>query len=185
MTSEHGTYSVSDGTRVDFADAMDRWVPLAHEILVQTAKTYNATTTYKQLTEAVQESSGIRTKMLIGHWSGKLLERVAQRAVDAGEPPLTSLCVHQDGTIGPGYLHAPRAVADTPDADVEELAAEHRLLCYRRYAADLPADGGTPTLTAQVSAARSRRARTEPRPRATCPTHFVELSATGVCSDCD
>ena len=185
MTSEHGTYSVSDGTKVDFADAMATWVPLAHEMLVRTASTYNATTTYKQLTEAVQERSGIRTKMLIGNWSGKLLERVARQAADTAEPPLTSLCVHQDGTIGDGYLQAPRAVADTPDADVEELAAEHRFLCYQRYATDLPADGGAPTLTAQVAQARSRRPPSEPARPATCPIHYVELSATGVCSDCD
>lgn len=111
--------------------------------------------------------------------------RDARRAADAGEPPLTSLCVHQDGTIGDGYLRAPRAIADTPDADVEELAAEHRLLCYQRYATDLPADGGSPTLTTQVAQARSKRARSEPARPATCPAHYVELSATGVCSDCD
>lgn len=186
MTSEHGTFSVADGSKVEFADAMDRWTPLAHEILVQTAGTYNRTITYKELAEEVQERSGVRTKSGLQNWIGRLLERVARRTADAGEQPLTSVCVKQDGTIGDGYLLAPRAVEDSPGADVEVLAAEHRLLCYRKYATDLPADGGTPTLTAQVAKARSARAAAaESPPLRMCDLHHVALPATGICADCD
>lgn len=95
--------------------------------------------------------------------------------------------VHQDGTIGIGYLRAPKAVAVDPDVDVDDLAAEHRLLCYQKYADDLPADGGTPTVTPRVAEARARRA-TSNRADAEaklCPIHFVELSTNGLCSFCD
>ncbi|WP_281873128.1 hypothetical protein [Brachybacterium paraconglomeratum] len=185
MLSEHGTYFEADGAKAQFADALAAWVPIAHEVLVQTAGNYNRTTTYKELTDVVQELSGIRTKMLIGNWSGKLLEKVAVRAAEASEPPLTSLCVHQDGTIGDGYSRAPKSVSSDPGTNVEDLAAQHRLLCYRRYADDLPADGGAPTLTAQVIEARSRHGKTGAKPRAICPVHFMELPATGVCAECE
>ena len=177
MTSEHGTYSVSDGTRVDFADAMDRWVPLAHEILVQTAKTYNATTTYKQLTEAVQEARA-SARELITHWIGKLLERVARRV--EGQPPLTSSASIRTERSA-GYFQAPRAVADTP-TPTSRNSPPSTGSCYQRYARTCPRGGAPP------SPRRSRGAIPPSTPTArpaTCPIHYVELSATGVCSDCD
>lgn len=145
--SEHGTYYAADGSKARFKDAMAAWVPIAREVLIDVARDYNRSTTYLELTDVVQERSGIRTKSLIGNWSGRLLEDVAQHAADADEPPLTSLCVHQDGTISAGYSTAPKSVPSDPGADVDELAAQHRLLCYQRYATDLPIDGGVPTLT--------------------------------------
>lgn len=145
----------------------------------------NGLTTYLELTEHVQASSGIRTRMLIGSWSGKLLERVAQLAADRGEPPITSLCVHQDGTIGTGYHRAPKSVLSAPDADVDDLAAEHRLLCYRKYASELPSDGGIATVTPTVAQARPRRRGVIATPRPVCGVHFIELSATGLCGLCD
>lgn len=185
LKSVHGTYRMVDGAKVEFADAMDAWVPLAYELLLDTARTYNRWVTYLEVTERVQEVSGIRTRMLIGNWSGKLLERVAKLAVERGEPPLTALCVHQDGTIGAGYRRAPKSIAADPDADVDDLAAEHRLLCYQKYATDLPADGGSATLTPTVAEARTRRRATSAPPRPVCPIHFVELSATGLCGSCE
>lgn len=41
----------------------------------------NQTLTCKEMIEAVQARSGIRTKMLTSDWSGKLLEHAAKRAV--------------------------------------------------------------------------------------------------------
>ena len=113
-----------------------------------------------------------------------MLERVAQLAADSDDVPLTSLCVHQDGTIGVGYLRAPKSVDVDPTDDVDELAAAHRLLCYRKYATDLPPDGGKPALTPKLVEARARRMATRPAAKL-CPVHFLELSATGVCSLCD
>ena len=185
MAPTPGTYRISDSSPVDFSAALDLWVPLAYRSLIETARRYNRWTTYLDLTEHVQQTSGVRTRMLIGNWSGKLLERVAQLAADRGEVPLTSLCVHQDGTIGVGYLRAPKSVDVDPTADVDELAAAHRLLCYRKYAADLPADGGKPALTPKLAEAGARRTATSRPPAKLCPDHFMELSATGVCSLCD
>ncbi len=185
MSQAPGTYRVSDGAKVEFSEALELWVPLAYDALIETARRYNGWTTYLELTEHVQQVSGVRTRMLIGNWSGKLLERVAQLAADRGEVPLTSLCVHQDGTIGVGYLRAPKSVEVDPTADVDELSADHRLLCYRKYATDLPADGGSPALTPKVAEARARR-KAQSRPEAKlCPVHFIELSSTGECGLCD
>lgn len=185
MKDVHGTDSATNGTKSNFADALESWIPIAHKILTEVASEYNRTTTYSELTDAVQSRSGIRTKMLIANWSGKLLEGVAQRAADAGEPPLTALCVRQNGTIGEGYSRAPKSVLSDPNTDVEDLAAQHRLLCYQAYASDLPADGGVATLTPQVVKMRSLRSTTTVEPRAVCNIHFLEMSANGACGQCE
>jgi hypothetical protein len=188
MTAEDelpGTYRVADGTRVAFADALTSWVPLAYDELVAIAEHYHAVITYGGLSECVQEASGIRTRMLLANWIGQLLEQVAVRAKANSEPPLTSLCVHQDGTIGQGYARAPKSVADTPDEDIEYYAARHRLLCYQKYAKDLPADGGQPALTKAETERRARKKAQEPVRREFCPVHHTELPASGRCDYCD
>lgn len=188
MTAEAkspGTYRVADGARVQFTDALAAWAPFAYGELLATAHKYNAYVTYLELSEHVQELSGIRTRMLLTNWIGKLLEQVAAHAKANGEPPLTSLCVHQDGTIGPGYAHAPKSVADTPGEDIEYYAAQHRLLCYQKYAADLPTDGGQPALTKAEAQRRARKAAQGPTRRALCPVHFTELPASGRCDYCE
>jgi hypothetical protein len=188
MTTEAeppGTYRVADGARVQFADALAAWVPFAYDELLASARKYNAYITYLELSERVQELSGIRTRMLLTNWIGKLLEQVAVRAKANGEPPLTSLCVHQDGTIGPGYARAPKSVVDTPGQDIEYYAAQHRLLCYQKYAADLPIDGGHPALTKAEAQRRARKAAQEPVHRALCPVHFTELPTSGRCDYCE
>lgn len=81
-----------------------------------------------------------------------------RRAKEDNQPPLTSLCVHQDGTIGPGYARAPKATTDEPDEDIEFYAAKHRLLCYQMYATDLPPNGGEPALTHAEGERRRRKA---------------------------
>ena len=182
LPRQGGTFRESDGTPVLWADAMALWVPLAHEELMRTAGRYNEVITYGELAKQVQAASGVRTRKLLPNWIGYLLEQVAQLAADIGEPPLTALCVHQDGTIGAGYERAPRSVEDIPGTDIEVYAAEHRLLCYRRYAADLPEDGGRPTLT-PAEAARRRKAQA-PAPAPVCPEHHLQLSVTGVCDLC-
>lgn len=179
-----GTYRTSDGSPVPFSEALRIWVPLAHAELVSTAHRYHAVTTYKALSEHVQERSGIRTRQLLTNWIGKLLEQVAVVAKDNMEPPLTALCVRQDGTIGEGYAKAPKFVDDIPGDDIEQYAAVHRLLCYRTYAEDLPADGGTPALTQAVADRRARAAGQEPQSRPTCPRCFMVLPFTGTCDDC-
>jgi hypothetical protein len=179
------TYRAADGARVEFADALPVWTPLAYEELLTTAASYGGVVTYKELGEHVQEASGIRTRSLLTNWMVKLLEAVANLAKSKGAPPLTSLCVRQDGTVRPGYAQAPRSVIDEPGEDIELYAAQHRLLCYREFARDLPADGGRPALTLLESARRQRVAAQTPVVRAMCPIHFTEISALGRCDSCD
>lgn len=181
-----GTYRVADNTRVDFASAVAAWTPIAYEELKRTAGRYHGVTTYLELSERVQDVSGVRTRMLLTNWIGKLLEAVAAQAAADGEPPLTSLCVRQDGTIGPGYERAPKSVDDEPGEDIEFYAARHRLLCYRKYAVDLPSDGGHAALTQAERQRRERKARQpEPdRPRVLCATCFTQLPAAGTCDYC-
>ena len=98
--SEPGTYRESDGSAVDFATALAAWTAAARPALVRTAQTYRDTLSYKELSEEVQVVSGIRTKMLPWHWIGRVLGSVARESHQRGEPMLSALCVHEDGTIG-------------------------------------------------------------------------------------
>lgn len=173
------------GAKVSQADAIAAWTVVARDVLLTTARRYHSVITYKELAAEVQEASGITTLQRLDYWIGSLLENVAIEATRRGDPPLTALCVHQDGTIGPGYARAPKSVAADPNADVDQLAAEHRLLCYREYAEDLPADGGVAALTPQVAARTARQRKAEPPARPVCPIHFEELPATGVCGSCE
>lgn len=179
-----GTYRVSDSSPVPFSDAMAAWIPLAYDELIVTARKYHGVVTYRELSERVQEVSGIRTRTLLTNWIGKLLEEVARRAQTAGQPPLTSLCVHQDGTIGPGYARAPKSTTDRPGEDIEMYAAEHRLLCYRKYATYLPADGGAPALTLAEHERRARKVAQESVRRPVCPKCFIELPISSSCDYC-
>lgn len=176
-----GIYRQSDQSPVSQAEALRLWVPFAFDELIVTAGKYNALVTYKELALRVQELSGIRTRVLITHWIGKLLEEVALLATTEGEPPLTSLCVRQDGTIGEGYA---KAVGSDAGNDIELLSAEHRLACYQKYATDLPPGGGEVCLTPAERARRQPRRVPAATPDLVCPNCFVILPATKRCDDC-
>lgn len=175
----------SNGTKISQADAIAAWSIAARDVLLATARRYHAVVTYKELAAEVQRATAITTTQRLDYWIGRLLENVAVEATRRGEPPLTSLCVHQDGTIGPGYVKAPKSVETDLTIEVDQAAAEHRLLCYRAYAEDLPADGGVPALTPQLVERAARKRKAGPDARPMCDSHFVELSSTGVCFMCD
>jgi hypothetical protein len=84
-------------------DAYNAWEPFAIALLVDTAKSYNAFVTYKQLAEFVQDATGITHKALITNWIGELLGRVIAHCADNDIPHLSSLCVTSEGTVGNGY----------------------------------------------------------------------------------
>lgn len=198
-TTARTTYRESDGSPVQFADALRAWTRVGYDYLLETATQYNATITYKDMAEQVQAITGIRTSTTTAHLVNKVLELCAIQAASNGEPPLTSLCVHADGTVGNAYWRTPTAEnVELPtvaaDSDVEMHAAEHRLLCYRKYSPLVPADGGTPTLPerltlkrerAERSAEKKRIAAQEDAPRPVCPTCFTQLPTTGVCWHCE
>jgi len=183
--SRPGTYRESDNSGVPFSEALTEWGRTAHDELLRTASRYNSVITYKELAELAQARSGIRTRVLLTNWIGKLLEQVARRAVDAGQPPLTSLCVHQDGTIGDGYAKAAVMFGAGDIKDVELRAADDRLQCYRAYAEDLPSDGGRARLTRQVAERRARAdSTTQRREPKSCPACHIALPASGICGYC-
>lgn len=193
-----GTYREADGAPVEFADALKVWTPIAYERLLQVAQHYNGLISFKQMAQHVQRESGIRTTATPASMVSKVLDLCAIQAAREGEPPLTSLCLRTDGTVGPGYWQTPTAEdvelpAVTADADVEMHAAEHRLLCYRKHATDLPEHGGIPRIPEQVevrreradrAAERSRAAKRDDAPAAICPSCFTQLPANGVCWHC-
>lgn len=194
-----GTYREGDYTPVEFADALKVWTRIAYERLQGVATRYDAVITYKDLADHVQRESGIRTTTTTVNMVSKLLELCAVQAAAQGEPPLTSLVLRNDGTVGKSYWLTPTS-ADielptvTADSDVELHAAEHRLLCYRKYATDLPDDGGTAALPQHLVDSRERAARKAERariaardeaPKPVCPSCFTQLPANGHCWQCD
>jgi hypothetical protein len=210
MTDQQRSYwRVADGSAVSAHQAHIVWTRAAYPALVDVAGRYHAVISYADLAEAVQEASGVRTRIHQRHWIGKVLSLVILEAHRRGDPPLTALVVNAtDGKVGAGYQEV-LAVAGQPplssEMDREQHAAAARLACYRHFGADLPADGGTPALAPRLRASLERKAATAtatgtrtrtatpaaatatpaaPRPPAICPTCFLELPATRVCDSC-
>lgn len=182
-----GIYLESTEAAVPFMEALGAWAPVAHEVLVETAGRYQGLITNAELSTIVQERTGIRTTMLLPNWIGKLLVRVGALSRQNGEPLLTALCVDIAQRPGPGYEDAVRESGEPVPEDPDQHAAEQRLLCYRRWAADLPADGGEATLTPKVLAHRNRPSHRAPVTAETpvlCPDCFTVLPKTGTCSYC-
>jgi hypothetical protein len=178
----------STGVPVEMQDARSAWVPIARESLLRTAETYNAFITYRDLAEEVQNKSGIRTTQLVHYWIGKVLGVVSTDCHRLNEPLLSSLCVHQNGSVGAGFGVAFDETYGGPrPEDMDLAAAEERLKCYRHFGAQLPEDGGQPVLTPMLLATRNKRATgTRARTvveevRAICPLCFVRLPSSGVC----
>jgi hypothetical protein len=183
-----GTYRDGDGSPVDFATAVSEWTLVALPVLEGVARRYDETITYKDLAEKVQEAAGIRTRVLMMHWIGQVLGGASRESHRRGQPMLSALCVHSDGTVGDGYaVAAVENYGGSPPADLEMHAAEERLRCYQHFGADLPPGGGAPALTPRVAARRAwLAAQAKPGPPATpsCPTCHIALPVSGVCDDC-
>ncbi len=183
-----GTYRASDGFRVDFPDAIAAWTTAALPVLERVARSYHATITYKELGDEVQQVTGIHTRMLLMNWIGQVLGGVSRVSHRRGQPMLSSLCVHSDGTVGVGYSEAilENYGGPLPD-DLDMHAAQERLRCYQYFGADLPPGGGEPTLTPQVAARRAwlaRQARTDSPGQPCCPTCNLTLPLSGICDYC-
>lgn len=180
-----GPWRVSDGTPVPFAEAKRVWAEVAYNVLVTTATKYNHYVTYSELAHQVLKESGINYRPHQRNWIGKVLGLVARRCVEAGEPPLTALCVSTgDECVGVGYEYVLKLTGESVPDDLQPHAAEARLQCYRFYGAELPRGGGEPTLTRRVAERRARVSRPEPPPARLCPVHRIQLPATGICDDC-
>jgi hypothetical protein len=170
-----------------------RWTPAALDVLRETASRYGAVITTTDLADEVLKRTRVESPTSRRTWLSDFLEITALAAARAGDPPLTSLAVQRDGTVGDVYGRAVLATTGDVVKDVEQRAAEDRLLCYRVLAGDLPADGGTPRparprrTTASGTTTRASRAKpaVETKPVKVCPTCFTALPATGLCDYCD
>lgn len=177
-----GTWSEATGKAVKWPEAVGGWSAAATPVLEKVAHHYNGIITYTELADAVQATTGVRTKMLLSNWIGQVLEAIALDCLARSDVLLTALCVHQDGTVGEGYAKAAGYFLGGRPADPETHAAEVRLECYRKYATDMPAHGGAPRLTDQEEA-RRRADAPAPAP-AMCSIHHTVLPKSGQCDDC-
>jgi hypothetical protein len=173
-----------DGEPVPFADALAAWTVAAREALQRTARNYNGYLTYAELAEIVQEQSGIRTPSQVRHWIGRVLEATADECHRRGDPPLTSLCVDRDESVGSGYEHVLALKGVALPADLDHQAATDRLACYVLFAQNIPAHGGYAALTPKVAATRRRAARLNPAPGRLCPSCNTVLPSSGQCDNC-
>ena len=189
MSTLPTTYREIDSDPVEMEQAQQEWAVAARPELERVARTYGEVIRYAELAEAVQASTGIRTRKLMHHWIGAVLTLVGTDCHNRGEPLLSALCVQKDGSIGDGYGVALVKIrgGDLPD-DLELQAAEERLRCYENFGAVMPADGGRPQMTREVTARRRKLAKAarEDAPKATCPKCNIVLPAMGShCYYCD
>jgi hypothetical protein len=202
-----------DASVIGSAAALAAWADAARAVLLEAAGRYRALVTYKQLTTAVQQSTGITTTLPMHQWIGDVLARVTDECQARGEPLLSALCVTLQGSVGQVYADAVEQSRGTRPSDPDEHAAHERLQCYRYWeATGLPRDGGTPLRTAHFKTVR-RTAESKPLPRASpprrtpspnprpaaerpapkpapkpvplCPRCFTQVPASGVCDYCD
>lgn len=123
-----------DGHHVptDVGDAIR--AQIAYEVLRDLAGRWGGIITYGELAAQVEERSGITDTQRRQWWIGRVLDGAARIAAEREEPPLTALCVDATGRVRDGYLSAPKFAPASDSRDPESLAAEHRILCYRRFA---------------------------------------------------
>jgi hypothetical protein len=175
-----------DAAEVGLEESRDAWAEAARPILIEVAKHYQQVITYKDLATRAQWVTGVRSTQQMHYWIGDVLKRVSAESFSRGEPLLSALCVSSDGSVGERYAAAVAApTADLTD-DGDDHAALQRLACYRHFeAADLPADGGSPTLTPQLTArrARAKKVRLAEAPIDVCPKCHTQLPATKVCDN--
>ena len=119
------------------------------------------------------------------YWIGDVLGRVADACAAEETPLLSALCVSAGGTVGDGYAVAVERVRGERPADPEMHAARERLACYAACGADLPADGGRPTLTPAEKKRRAAPAQRSTAPKAkVCPGCHMQMPLKGVCDTC-
>lgn len=179
----------TNATAIGSEAARATWALAARESLIATAGTYHAVTTFKELADAVQERSRVRTTQMRHHWIGDVLARVTVECARRGEPLLAALCVDATGSVGAGYAAAVAEVVGDDIGDPDDHAAQERLACYGHFGAELPRGGGvaalTPMLQKRRERARKSRATDPDRPVRVCPSCHTAVPASGVCDYCD
>lgn len=167
-------------------NARARWAPAAREALLDTARTYQAVVTTKELAALAQTRSKVDSSSQTHYWIGDVLARVARECGRRGEPLLCALCVDSSGSVGSRYAATVEAIRGETPADPDHHAALERLECYRHFGASLPPGGGLPALTPKLKTRRERvqSVAVANRVRPLCPIHHMEYPADGVCEEC-
>ncbi|WP_434992147.1 hypothetical protein [Arthrobacter sp. Ld5] len=157
-------------------------------VLQEVASEYNRTITYAELKERVAAITRLPSDQLANTWASRVLNRTIRICETDGHPRLTSLVVRaSDGGVGDGFKGALHSSGRDRIEDLQQLevvAAEERLECYRRFCPDLP-ENAQPNLTREYKAHLSRRNKPEPRERPVCASCGLQLPATDLCDNCD
>jgi len=163
------------------------WATAGLTELVGVGREYGKYVTYQELSDQLIGRTGITTKVPFRRWIGPVLGEIDRlQRVKPEEPMLVSLVVRADGTIGDGYLTTLQQRGREIPEDLDDHAAQERFRCYQFFGAKLPEDGGSPQLTEKVAVRRSKRQPSkEVKPKPVCPSCFLQLSATGICSNCE
>jgi len=176
----------SDNTAVPWPVAKQAWADAAVPALRTAGATYNTIVRYKELGEAVQAATGIRTRSLLQNWIGEVLRAVTDAPHEADEPMLCSLVVDATGQIGPGYADAVASREGEAPTDPDMHAAIERLRCYRSLGATIP-EKARPQLPPDFALRRQAeaKARQDAAPLPKCPTcgNWKGLAAA-FCDDC-
>lgn len=183
-----GFWREVDGSTLTSQDAYAAWADAAYPRLIAVAGTYQGFITYKELADALVQDTGIKTSQLMMSWISQVLKLVVAETRRRVDPQLTALVVRgDDHMVGDGYKTALIAEGLAPiedDSGREDHAAGARLECYRRFCAEMPADGGTPMLAPKLHAKRYRKQSVAEVPAATCSTCFFVLPVSKVCDNC-
>ncbi|MEV6138922.1 hypothetical protein AB0L63_23235 [Nocardia sp. NPDC051990] len=191
VSATAGAWRAGDDVPVTLREATVAWAFAAHAQLSEIATGYGNFVTVAELAERVQEASGVHTGAPTRMWMDAILRKVARRCHNAGEPPLTSLCVQEDHTVGDIYKYVLELARLPIPKDLELHAAYARWQCYEQHGAAMPAEPTAPPLTPKVAGSRSTsttqqatKPQTEPARAAVCVECFIELPASGTCHYC-
>ena len=135
----------------------DTWSPIARRALEDVAGVYHRVVNYGELAEELQSASGIRTRQMIHYWIGDVLGEVSRQCHRNGEPLLSALCVHQDGSIGDGYAIALAEASKVPRPTTSRWPRRRNAFAATAISVLSLADGGRPALTPAIATQRTRR----------------------------
>lgn len=191
-----------------------RWSRAAVDLLAETATEYDRVLTTNEFANEVQRRAGAWANVTSKTWVRKVLAVVTLKCVKEDWPHLASLVVRpSDGKPGPWYFDVLAETGPGTARDESQHAAQQRLECYEHFGAEVPEDAQptldplrrrrtvqhldakpAPTRSAKTTAAaqaktrpaatRKPQAPAEERRGQVCPTCFMEMPLSGVCSNC-
>ena len=149
---------------IDQENARETFALAARHVLADAAAEYGSVIYLNDFATKLQERTRIRYRATPGSWIGDVLFRVAKECHRRAEPLLGAFVVNADGSMPEWWADTVQVVRGDVVTNPNLHAAEERLECHRRHGAELPADGGTPTLP--VPQPRRRSASTGSTTRA-------------------